>query len=97
VLVDDIRLDGRLWRTAGDFYAAYLTAVGAPDWHGRNLDALWDSLTGGDVNQHNPPFHIHISGLPEMGGEARRTVERFVALIGEAKAAGHAVEVDVER
>ena len=96
MFVDDLRLDGRLWHTADDFYSAYFRAVGAPDWHGRNLDALWDSLTGGDINRRNPPFRVHISGVSEMGDEVRRTVEQFAALIGEAKAAGHAVEVDLE-
>ncbi len=89
-------MDGRLWQTANDFYTAYLTAVGAPDWHGRNLDALWDSLTGGDINRRNPPFRVRIAGLTEMGGDARQMVERFVAFAEDAKAAGHVVEVELE-
>ncbi len=27
-------------------WSRLLAALGAPDWHGRNLDALWDGLTG---------------------------------------------------
>jgi len=95
--VDEIRLDGGFWQTADDFYVAYLTAVGAPDWHGRNLDALWDSLTGGDINRRNPPFRVRIAGFAHMANNARQMVERFVAVVEEAKAAGHAVEVEVER
>jgi Barstar (barnase inhibitor) len=45
-VVEEIELHGADWGAADDFYAAYFAAVGAPEWHGRNLDALWDSLTG---------------------------------------------------
>jgi len=90
-------LDGQFWQTADDFYVAYLTAVGAPDWHGRNLDAVWDSLTGADINRRNPPFRVRIIGFAYMANNARQMVERFVAVVEEAKAAGHAVEVEVER
>lgn len=95
--MDEIPLDGRSWRTANDFYKAYLAAVGAPDWHGRNVDALWDSLTAGDINRRNPPFRARIAGLTEMSADARQMVERFAAFAAEARAAGHAVEVEYER
>ena len=94
--MDEIRLDGRLWRTANDFYTAYLSAVGAPDWHGRNLDAVWDSLTGGDLNRRNPPLRVRITGLADMGGDARQVVERFLAISRGASAEGHIVEVELE-
>ena len=93
--MDDIHLDGRSWQSADDFYAAYLTAVGAPEWHGHNLDALWDSLTGGDINQRNPPFRIRILGLEQMGPEAKQTMERFASLVEQAKAEGHRIELEL--
>ena len=93
--MDDIHLDGRSWQSADDFYAAYLTAVGAPEWHGHNLDALWDSLTGGDINQRNPPFRIRIRGLEQMRPEAKQTMERFASLVEQAKAEGHRIELEL--
>ena len=78
--MDDIHLDGGSWQSADDFYAAYLAAVGAPEWHGHNLDALWDSLTAGDIKQRNPPFRICIVGLEQMGLDARQMTERFATL-----------------
>lgn len=42
--------DGVRWNTAEDFYDAFLEAVGAPSWHGHNLDALYDSIGGDDIN-----------------------------------------------
>ena len=89
-----ISLDARTWATASDFYDAFLAAVGAPEWHGRNLDALWDSLTGGDINQRNLPLRIRISGTAQMGDDARHTVERFEGLVREAKASGHPVDIE---
>lgn len=93
--MDDIHLDGRSWQSADDFYAAYLRAVGAPEWHGHNLDALWDSLTGGDINQRNPPFRIRILGLGQMGPEAKQTMERFASLVEQARAEGHQIELEL--
>lgn len=61
-----IRLDASAWSSADDFYSALLPELGAPSWHGHNLDALWDSLTS-DINEGMPPFSVvvrHASHLP---------------------------------
>jgi RNAse (barnase) inhibitor barstar len=91
--VDEIHLDGRSWQSVDDFYVAYLRAVGAPEWHGHNLDALWDSLTGGDVNERKLPLRIHITGLDEMGLDARQMTERFANLVKQARDEGHQIEL----
>lgn len=67
----EITLDGAEWKTAADFYIAFLAAVQAPDWHGHNLDALWDSITGADINGRNLPYIIHILGTRKMSPEAK--------------------------
>jgi RNAse (barnase) inhibitor barstar len=90
-----IHLDGQSWQSAYDFYRAYLTAVGAPEWHGHNLDALWDSLTGGDINQRNPPLRIRIVGLERMGSEAKQTMQRFASLVKQANSEGHQIELEL--
>ena len=82
-------------RRPADFYDAYLTAVGAPEWHGHNLDALWDSLTGGDINQRNPTFHIQISGSTQMGDDARELLHRFKDLISDASTSGPSVGIEL--
>ena len=35
-----ITLDASRWTTAKDFYNAVLLAIGAPEWHGRNINAV---------------------------------------------------------
>jgi RNAse (barnase) inhibitor barstar len=93
--VEHIQLEGATWSGANDFYTAYLAAVGAPEWHGRNLDAVWDSLIGDDINQRKLPFSMRITGTALMSKGAQEIVGRFEALIHEAKRAGHPVEIEV--
>lgn len=50
------------------FYEKFLPQVDAPDWHGRNLDAVGDSIVTGDVNGIEPPYtikNINTSKSPE--------------------------------
>jgi RNAse (barnase) inhibitor barstar len=83
------------WNTTDEFYTAFFNAVGAPSWHGRNLDALWDSITRGGINRVNPPFRIRIAGLRQTSAECRDLIDRFAQLIEEAKAEG--INVDLMR
>jgi RNAse (barnase) inhibitor barstar len=85
-MTTQIDLDGSRWRTKADFYDAILPALGAPSWHGRNLDALDDTIRGDDINQVRLPFAIHIRGLAAMGADARATVAQFAQLIADCKA-----------
>lgn len=94
-LMETIALNASRWKNASDFYDAYLAALGAPEWHGRNLDASWDSLTGGDINQRHSPFTIQIRKTAQMGDGARELVKGFKALIAEARAAGHSVAIEL--
>ncbi|GAA5496374.1 hypothetical protein Rhal01_02557 [Rubritalea halochordaticola] len=43
-------------RTEADFYATVLPQCGAPEWHGKNLDALSDSWVSGGINKLGPPY-----------------------------------------
>ncbi len=88
-----IILDGTEWKVPHDFYRSFLEAVGAPEWHGQNLDALWDSITGGDINFVDPPYLICIEGTTAMPEECKAVVLRFRDLVSEAKAQGCAVEI----
>jgi RNAse (barnase) inhibitor barstar len=51
------------WRTADDFYDSFFSAVRAPAWHGRNFDALCDSIGDGQINEIEVPYRIVIRGL----------------------------------
>lgn len=41
------------------FYDIFLPQVKAPKWHGRNLNALADSIITGSINGIEPPYTIN--------------------------------------
>ena len=84
------------WTTPEDFYQCLLPLLGAPDWHGHNLDALWDSITCGGINRVNPPFKILVTEVDELTPLCKGLLDRFVALIAEAEAEGIPVEISFD-
>ena len=90
----EIVLDGAYWRTRDDFYEDFLKAVGAPEWHGRNLNALNDSIGTGSINEVEVPYVVIVRGLSSMSPEARQMVEHFCGLIRDLREEG--IEVDVQ-
>ena len=94
-----IELDATRWTTAWDFYNALLPALGAPTWHGQNINALIDSVIWGGINAVEPPFTIrirHIGGSPK---DVIDEVELAKHALSEARAefrAQHGRDVDVQ-
>jgi RNAse (barnase) inhibitor barstar len=70
-----IELDATKWKTVDDFYDALLASIGAPEWHGRNLNALLDSMIWGGINALKPPYTIKIWGLANLPKDVRNEVE----------------------
>jgi len=96
-----IELDARNWRTELDFYNALLAALGAPEWHGRNLNALTDSMIYGGINAVEPPYSIRIRGTQKLAKNVRDQLETTKRVLGAARAEfrarrGHDVEVEFE-
>jgi RNAse (barnase) inhibitor barstar len=89
----EIVVTGTSWLTKEDFYTSLLTSVGAPDWHGHNLDALRDSIIGGDINQVNLPLAFRIVDIDAMSDECLAVVTQFATMISEAKNEGFAVDI----
>lgn len=76
-----ISLDAQNWKTASDFYDALLDRLGAPDWHGRNIAALVDSMIVGDINQVEFPLRVDVTGVNRTNEQARDAMlSAFVAL-----------------
>lgn len=49
------------------FYDYLLPILDAPKWHGRNLDALHDSVVNAGIYQSGPPFYIkHINSSKRL-------------------------------
>ena len=92
----EIVISGAGWQTPDDFYVAFLAAIGAPEWHGHNLAALWDSVSGGDINQTNPPYIVRITGTAQMPKDCKALIDSFVALMSQARVNASPVEVVCE-
>jgi hypothetical protein len=61
-----IELNAVGWKSKEDFYDAILAALGAPSSHGRNADALVDSMAHGGINSVEPPYKICITGTKSL-------------------------------
>lgn len=78
-----ITLDANKWGVPGDFCDAIVAGLGAPDWHGRNLDALADSISGGQINAVEPPYAIIITG--KVRPQLELLLRGFAALVTHAR------------
>ena len=79
-----VALDGSGWRIPADFYDALLPELGAPDWHGRNLNALYDSLRG-DINRLEPPFEVVIQGATGLSPDMQSFLTNVALLFEDAR------------
>jgi RNAse (barnase) inhibitor barstar len=80
-----IELDASNWTTVLDFYDALLPALGAPEWHGKNVNALVDSIVWGGINAVEPPYTIRISGLNASRPEVIELVRLAESRISKAR------------
>jgi RNAse (barnase) inhibitor barstar len=94
--MNELLLDGCGWQTTDDVYDAFFRAVGAPEWHGRNFDALNDSIATGSINQVEVPYRLVIQHYDKIGAEAKQMTNDFIDLIREIAARGCPVEIRVE-
>ena len=92
----ELTLDGEGWRSKDDVYSAFFQAVGAPEWHGRNLDALNDSIANGSINKVEVPYRLVLKNYGLISGEAKKVTDDLVALIHEIAERGCPVEVRKE-
>jgi hypothetical protein len=90
-------LDACDWQTSDDVFQAFLLAVGAPRWHGRNFDALNDSIGTGGINRIEAPYRIIIRNADSMSRNAAAFVQDFADLIKELQSNGCPVELRIER
>lgn len=91
-----IRLDATAWNSTNDFYSAFFDAVGAPPWHGRNLNALNDSIGGSAVNKMEVPYRLVVHNLQTADAEVRYLLRDFAELIEKLRLNGCPVEIQIE-
>ncbi len=81
-----LNLDASEWTDITVFYDALLYALDAPFWHGRNINALIDSMVWGDINGIEPPYKICISNFQKASAEVREEIEALAKDILSSKA-----------
>jgi RNAse (barnase) inhibitor barstar len=92
----EIVLDGGRWAAADDIYDAFFRAVGSPTWHGRNFNALRDSISVGRINEIEVPYLIRIRNYSSIGPKAKSMAGDFVRLIGDLRESGCPVDIKIE-
>lgn len=80
-----INLDATKWKTAHDFYDELLPAIGAPKGHGRNPNALVDSMVWGGMNSVEPPYTVRISNLSMAPKEVSDHVQLVSSMLVEGR------------
>jgi len=66
------------------FFEVFLPQVSAPEWHGRNLNALDDSIVTGDVNGIEPPYTIINKNINSVSGSLKEFQEKVFEVFQEA-------------
>ncbi|WP_169803527.1 MULTISPECIES: barstar family protein [Sphingomonas] len=85
-----IRLDARGWHDRDDLWRDLLAGLGAPDWHGANLDALYDGLVAGE-NRARPPLVVEIAGAARLSAALVAQMTRVREVFDDAARDGAAV------
>jgi RNAse (barnase) inhibitor barstar len=91
----ELIMDGAAWNSKDDVYDAFFRVVGAPAWHGRNLDALNDSIANGEINKVEVPYRLVILNFDLIGAGAKKMATDFLGLVREINTRGVPVEIDV--
>ncbi len=68
-------------KTYDDFYDAISEGLEFPSWFGRNLDAVWDLLTG----HIEYPADIHIKGASELSKDLNEIFLEFSNIINRTQ------------
>lgn len=93
----ELVLNAAEWNTSDDVYDGFFKAVGAPAWHGRNFNALNDSIANGNINEVEVPYRLVIRNYDLMGSEAKKMADDFIDLIHEIAARGCPVEIRADK
>lgn len=79
-----LTFDAARWVTFRDIYAAILPALGAPDWHGPNLDAVYDALVAGHSRVPSP-LELTIVNVSAASEGVRVYLDRLVTVFDDAR------------
>jgi len=80
-------------QTPEDYFSQLLPQVKAPDWHGKNLNALADSLVTGSINSIEPPFCLINLNVGSLKSELHDFFSGVKEIYEEANSNGRKIRV----
>jgi RNAse (barnase) inhibitor barstar len=94
--VQHLTLSGKRWCKSDDVYDDLFRTLGSPAWHGKNFNALHDSIVSGQINTVEVPYTLTIREISSAKSDARFFVEELVRLISGFEAEGCPISIQVE-
>jgi len=91
-----IELNAADWTCSDHFFDAFFRAVGAPEWHGRNFNALDDSIGAGGISRIDVPYRLVVQNLRAANQETKNLISDFAKLIERLQTNGCPVELQAE-
>ena len=76
-----------------DYYLQLLPQLEAPEWHGKNLDALADSLVTGSINKIEPPFCVINKNIDSVKNNLQYFFSQVKEIYEEANSVGRKIRV----
>jgi Barstar (barnase inhibitor) len=91
-----IKLDASGWKVPLDFYDALLAALEAPEWHGRSINALIDSMVWGNINAIEPPYRILVARTSNLPNAVKKELDDAISAINDAQGREKDIEFVIE-
>lgn len=91
----EVVIDASAWLSGDDFMDGVLKGLDPPVWHGRNWNALRDSIIAGDINGVEPPYRLCLVGDRAPPEELRQWIRDLVDMVEEARGRGREIEITV--
>jgi RNAse (barnase) inhibitor barstar len=92
----DLFMDASKWKTLDDLYDSFFEAVKAPAWHGRNLNAVRDSIGVGQINEIEVPYRLVLTHYDRVSGHLKEATEIFIQVVSDLEKKGIPVKIRIE-
>jgi RNAse (barnase) inhibitor barstar len=92
----ELFMDASQWKTADDLYLSFFEAVEAPAWHGKNLDAVRESIGAGRINGIEVPYRLVLRNYDHLPGHLKEKADAFIQVISDLAKEGIPVEIRIE-
>ncbi len=69
--ISTLKLDAYGWKNSDDVYESLFAVLGSPVWHGKNFNALHDSIVTGGINTVEVPYSLSIRNVKATSSDVR--------------------------